>query len=116
MIGVALLSGGLDSGVAAACFAEQPGCELRAALFCDYGQRAAAPERRAAERLAARLDVELHRYELPWLASLAQCSGAAVVDRDAALPEASADAPAPTPRARSARRPARWRRPSARAA
>ena len=107
MIGVALLSGGLDSGVAAACFAEQSGCELRAALFCDYGQRAAARELRAAEQLAARLGVELHRYELPWLASLAQRSGAAIVDRGAALPAASAGAPGDEQSARAVWVPAR---------
>ena len=107
MIGVALLSGGLDSGVAAACFAEQPGCELRAALFCDYGQRAVAKELCAAQRLAARLDVALHRYELPWLASLAQRSGAAIVDRDAALPEASVGAPGDEQSARAVWVPAR---------
>ena len=46
MQGVALLSGGLDSGVAAAVFCAEPANELRAALFCDYGQRAAAAEAR----------------------------------------------------------------------
>lgn len=107
MDGVALLSGGLDSGVAAACFAEQAGCALRAALFCDYGQRAAAAELRAATALAARFGVALHRYELPWLAALASQSGAAIVDASAGLPEASAAAPGDEDSARAVWVPAR---------
>lgn len=107
MIGVALLSGGLDSGVAAACFAERPEHELRAALFCDYGQRAAAPELRAATRLAQRLGVELHRYELPWLRSLAERSGAALIAGNDALPGATAEAPGDEASARAVWVPAR---------
>lgn len=93
MIGVALLSGGLDSGVAAACFAGAAGNELAAALFCDYGQRASAQELRAAEALAARFSVELHRYELPWLRDLAQRAGSGLVDEAARLPSATSEAP-----------------------
>ena len=54
MIGIALLSGGLDSGVAAARFVAEDGNELRAALFCDYGHRASGRELAAAKGLAAR--------------------------------------------------------------
>ena len=107
MDGVALLSGGLDSGVAAACFAAQPDGRLRAALFCDYGQRAAAPELEKATALAARLDVELHRYELPWLAALAARSGAALVEGGGALPTSSADATGDEASARAVWVPAR---------
>ena len=67
MLGIALLSGGLDSGVAAAEFAADPANQLKAALYLDYGHRAAAREFAAAEQLAARLGVPIHRYELPWL-------------------------------------------------
>lgn len=107
MHGVALLSGGLDSGVAAACFAEREGHALGAALFCDYGQRAAGPELRAATALAQRLDVELHRYELPWLAGLARRTGAAIVAADAAIPAATAAAPGDEASARAVWVPAR---------
>lgn len=107
MDGVALLSGGLDSGVAAACFAEPPDCRLRAALFCDYGQRAAARELEAATALAVRLGVELHRYELPWLAALAAQSGAALVEGGGALPTSSAAAPGDETSARAVWVPAR---------
>ena len=57
MIGVVLLSGGLDSGVAAACFAAEPENELRAAIYCDYGQRAREPEFAMAKALAERFSV-----------------------------------------------------------
>ena len=107
MIGVALLSGGLDSGVAAACFAESDRHELRAALFCDYGQRAAAPELRAASGLADRLGVQLHQYQLPWLRDLAQRAGAALVDDDASLPQATVQAPGDDASARAVWVPAR---------
>ena len=107
MQGVALLSGGLDSGVAAAVFCAEPANELRAALFCDYGQRAAAAERRAATLLAARFGAPLHDYELPWLAELAERSGAAVVDAAAALPQATAGSPGDEASARAVWVPAR---------
>lgn len=93
MNGVTLLSGGLDSGVASACFAAEPGNRLVAALFCDYGQRAAAPEWRAAEALARRLQVPLYRYELPWLAELSRVSGSRLQPESGALPAATPEAP-----------------------
>lgn len=107
MDGVALLSGGLDSGVAAACFARQPGNRLVAAVFCDYGQRAATPERRCATGLAARLGVELSDYALPWLGRLASVAGAAIVDRERPLPASSARAPGDEDSARAVWVPAR---------
>jgi 7-cyano-7-deazaguanine synthase len=51
---VLLLSGGLDSTALAAWL--QP----EAALWIDYGQRPAAGERRAAQAVAAQLDLPLH--------------------------------------------------------
>lgn len=92
MIGVALLSGGLDSGVAAACFRER-GDRLCAAVFCDYGQRAARPEERAAQALAARFDVELHVCRLPWLAAWMRLAGSRLSVGAGELPSATADQP-----------------------
>lgn len=91
--GVALLSGGLDSGVAAACFHRTPGQRLVAALFCDYGQRAARREAEAAARLAERLDVPLHRAELPWLADWSRRAGSRLAPGTGELPQATAAHP-----------------------
>ncbi|MFY9344650.1 MAG: 7-cyano-7-deazaguanine synthase, partial [Planctomycetota bacterium] len=76
--GVALLSGGLDSGVATALFLAGGG-RLASALFCDYGQRARGPEQRAASALAARFGVELRTIALPWLGELAARAGSRLV-------------------------------------
>lgn len=85
---VALLSGGLDSGVATALWLDQ-GNSVALALCCDYGQRAAAREVEAASRLAQRHGVPFQRLELPWLGAFAARAGSALVARDAALPAAS---------------------------
>ncbi|MBL9076122.1 MAG: 7-cyano-7-deazaguanine synthase QueC [Planctomycetes bacterium] len=90
MRAVALLSGGLDSGVAAATFARAPGQQLLGCLFVDYGQRAARREADAAARLAARLGAPLLTLALPWLGALAQRSGSRLVG--------AADLPHGTPR------------------
>jgi len=105
--GVALLSGGLDSGVAAATFDAQPENALCAALFCDYGQRALHQEARAATALARRLGAPLHRVELSWLADLARRAGAALVDDAAPLPAATPSAPGDEASARAVWVPAR---------
>ena len=89
MIGIALLSGGLDSGVATASFLSEPGNQIRAALYCDYGQRAAEQEFRAAKRLAKHFSIPLHRYELPWLADLARLSCSRLVPGSGELPAAT---------------------------
>lgn len=107
MIGVALLSGGLDSGVAAACFAERADARLAAAVFCDYGQRARAPERRAAVALAVRLGVELHVVELPWLAALSRRAGSRLIAGTGALPASTAAAPGDDASAKAVWVPAR---------
>ena len=91
--GIALLSGGLDSGVAAATFAREPGQALRQCLFFDYGQRAARREAEAAARLAARLAVPLVTIALPWLGELAARSGSRLVAGTGALPYGSERAP-----------------------
>jgi len=104
---VALLSGGLDSGVAAACYAERPGAALVAAVFCDYGQRAVARERAAAQALAVRLGIELHDVALPWLGELAQRAGSRLSHGTGALPSATAQAPGDEASARAVWVPAR---------
>lgn len=91
--GVALLSGGLDSAVAAATFVQQPGHALAACLFFDYGQRAARPEAAAAGRLAARLGAPLHSIQLPWLGDLARQSGSRLVAGTGALPHGTEQVP-----------------------
>lgn len=83
MAGLALLSGGLDSTVAAALHARAEG--LDAALFVDYGQRAADPERRAARAVAAALGVPLDETTSPLLADLCRNHGLAGASGD--LPE-----------------------------
>jgi 7-cyano-7-deazaguanine synthase len=64
---VVLLSGGLDSAAAAA-LAPEAGCEPSAALFFDYGQRAARSEERAARGIAGHYGLAFERIELPWMA------------------------------------------------
>lgn len=62
---VALLSGGLDSTVAAFLAARRG--PVAVALVFDYGQHAAKREREAAKKIAARLKAELRSIELPFL-------------------------------------------------
>lgn len=90
--GVVLLSGGLDSGVAAALFARDGGC-IAACLHFDYGQRAARPEAAAAERLARRLGAPLRTVQLPWLAELARTAGCRLMVDGGDLPQGSAQVP-----------------------
>lgn len=91
--GIALLSGGLDSGVAAAMFAASPGHALTACLFFDYGQRAARREAVAATRLAERLGVPLRQLELPWLGDLARQAGSRLMAGTGDLPQGSEQVP-----------------------
>ena len=105
--GIALLSGGLDSGVAAACFLVHPGAGLGAALFFDYGQRAARREAAAAAALAARWQVPLREVALPWLASLAARTGSRLIAGTGALPTGTAAVPGDADSARAVWVPAR---------
>jgi 7-cyano-7-deazaguanine synthase len=82
---IALLSGGLDSGVALALWRDAGNTALLA-VFCDYGQRAAGPEQRAAAALASRLRVPFACVALPWLGELCVAAGSALVDRRRDLP------------------------------
>lgn len=69
MRGVVLLSGGLDSLVAAFLAARE--MTLALALTADYGQRAAACEIRAARRVAAALGIPHTVVPLEWVGHLA---------------------------------------------
>ncbi|MEA3401400.1 MAG: 7-cyano-7-deazaguanine synthase QueC [Armatimonadota bacterium] len=66
---VLLLSGGLDSVVAA--YASRDRHPPRLAITFDYGQRAARREVEAALRIAADLGAEHRLVKLPWLGKLA---------------------------------------------
>jgi 7-cyano-7-deazaguanine synthase len=93
VIGVALLSGGLDSGVAAVSFARDQGNRLALCLFFDYGQRAREPEAAASRALAARWVVPWQRVELPWLGALAQRCGSRLVEGTGPVPHGTAARP-----------------------
>lgn len=89
---VVLLSGGLDSVVAAAVHRRDHGPVL-AAVFCDYGQRARLREEAAARALCRRWEVPLHHVALPWLAALARSSGSRLLPGAGALPASTPEAP-----------------------
>ncbi len=107
MNGVALLSGGLDSAVAAASYLAQGGHRLRAAVFADYGQRAARPEVAAARALAGRWRVPLHELALPWLGALATQAGSRLMPDTGALPHGTTERPGDAQTARAVWVPAR---------
>jgi len=90
-LAVALLSGGLDSGVAAAC-ARDAGHSLAACLFFDYGQRAARREQAAAAALAKRWQAPFTTIALPWLGELAARAGSLLVG-GGELPHATNERP-----------------------
>jgi 7-cyano-7-deazaguanine synthase len=102
---VALLSGGLDSGVAAALHLAAGNPLVRCVCF-DYGQRAAAREVAAARALAARWHVGCDVVALPWLAALAAQSGSLLV-ASGALPAGTAARPGDAHSARAVWVPAR---------
>jgi 7-cyano-7-deazaguanine synthase len=83
MAALALLSGGLDSTVAAALYAAGGG-EVALGLFVDYGQRAAAPERKAALAVGLALGFEVLCTDQPLLGEI---TATALVDRSCDLPE-----------------------------
>lgn len=104
--GIALLSGGLDSAVAAALF-QRGGDRLVAALFGDYGQRAVLREAAAASQLADRWQVPFLRVELPWLGALAQRSGSRLMAGTGDLPRGTKAEPGDASSARAVWVPAR---------
>jgi len=79
---VALLSGGLDSTVAAFIAAERGPVGI--ALVFDYGQHAAKSEIQAAKRIAARLKAECRVVELPFLEKVTKTS---LVMNDKVIPQ-----------------------------
>ncbi|MFO1462695.1 MAG: 7-cyano-7-deazaguanine synthase QueC [bacterium] len=79
---VALLSGGLDSTVAA--FAARRQGPVGIALVFDYGQRAAKAEADAAKKIAKRLKAECRLIKLPFLA---QVTKTALVMNDQVIPQ-----------------------------
>lgn len=85
MSAVALLSGGLDSTVAAAAVARESGLAL--ALTFDYGQRAARREEQAAAQVAAALGVPQRVVRLDFLAEL---TATALVNRARDVPAPAA--------------------------
>lgn len=89
---VALLSGGLDSAVAAAAWVAEGG-SLALCLTFDYGQRAAAREAAAAQALASRWRVAWRGIALPWLAAASQTAGCALVDSGRPLPTGTLASP-----------------------
>jgi 7-cyano-7-deazaguanine synthase len=89
---IALLSGGLDSVVAAGLWLEGGGSIARCLTF-DYGQRAYAREKDAAQRFAARHGLAVECVALPWLASVSRAAGSALVDVGSRLPEGTLAAP-----------------------
>lgn len=85
-LSVVLLSGGLDSSANLAFAAERDTVVL--ALHIDYGQRAAAPEWKAAQAIAEYYGVKVERLELPWLGAL---GGSSLTDRTLDVPELWSD-------------------------
>ncbi|HKY63262.1 MAG TPA: 7-cyano-7-deazaguanine synthase QueC [bacterium] len=79
---VALLSGGLDSTVAA--FAAARRGPVGIAVVCDYGQRAAKAEIDAAKRISKRLKAECRVIKLPFLE---QVTKTALVMNDKVIPQ-----------------------------
>ncbi|MCB9887147.1 MAG: 7-cyano-7-deazaguanine synthase QueC [Planctomycetes bacterium] len=89
---IALLSGGLDSGVAAAQFVADGG-SVTHALFFLYGQRAAPREAAASRALAQKWGAQWVPIELPWLGELASHAGSALTDPGRELPRGTAERP-----------------------
>ena len=79
---IVMLSGGLDSTVNLG-LALAEGAVV-AAVTCDYGQRAAARERAAAQALCEHYDVRHHRVDLSWLGEIADTP---LTRRTAGLPD-----------------------------
>lgn len=87
MTAIALLSGGLDSTVAAAAHGG-----VRLAITADYGQRAAAREIAASRAIARALGIEHRVLPLPFLRELGESTHSALVARDRELPSPDAAA------------------------
>ncbi|MCB9897391.1 MAG: 7-cyano-7-deazaguanine synthase [Planctomycetes bacterium] len=88
MAALVLLSGGLDSTVAAA-LAQAAGVRIESGLFVDYGQRAAQAEERAAVAVGRALGFEVLCTALPLLGRITRT---ALVDRAARMPHPELEA------------------------
>jgi 7-cyano-7-deazaguanine synthase len=89
---VVLLSGGLDSVVAAALWLEHGG-SIALCLTMDYGQRAADREAEAALRFSRARGLSHRVLALPWLAELSRQKGTALVNTAQSLPQGTLAAP-----------------------
>lgn len=85
---IVLLSGGLDSCVAAAWAARRYGIRL---LHADYGQRTAARERRSFDAIAARLGVAEERRLCVEIPLLRRVRGSSLTDAALAVEEGEPD-------------------------
>lgn len=85
---ILLLSGGLDSTVAA--WLARSDLELVLALTADYGQKAARRELAASYAVARRLDIDHRTVFIPFLREASR--GGALVDRHQDVPELSEEA------------------------
>lgn len=103
---VVLLSGGLDSVVAAALWLDRGGA-IALCLTMDYGQRAAEREAEAAANFCRRHRLVHQRLALPWLAALARQRGTALVDAARLLPTGTLSAPGDAQSAKAVWVPAR---------
>ena len=103
---VCLLSGGLDSVVAAALWLEA-GHEIALCLTFTYQQRASARECEAAERFARSRGLPWRAIPLDWLGELAARSGSALTAAGGDLPRASVAAPGDAESAKAVWVPAR---------
>lgn len=103
---VCLLSGGLDSVVAAALWLEA-GHHIALCLTFDYQQRAYARECAAAERFARARGLEWRSIRLDWLGRLATYSGSALTAAGGDLPSATVEAPGDADSAQAVWVPAR---------
>lgn len=81
---IALLSGGLDSGVASYLAREE--CNIVQAITFDYGQRARSREVEAASSLCRQNGISHQVIEIPWLADLAQT---ALISKNSEVPRPS---------------------------
>ena len=98
---VALLSGGLDSGVALADWVAGGGT-VQSCICADYGQRSYERESAASRALARRFGVPWQRVDLPWLGDAARaagvemlCHGTRITRREVTLAAALPVDPAP---------------------
>ena len=81
MIGISILSGGLDSTVSLAVAVRK--MDVALAVTFDYGQRAARREREASAKIARTYRVKHLVIKIPWLAAITR---SALVNRKRKLP------------------------------